>query len=108
MVRERIAVVATDGVSVDEHLGKAEHFLIYDLDVQMALVEKRVTETLSVGDPDHAFDPDKFGRIATLLKDCSKVYVTRIGEMPAAKLKFLGIEPVVYEGAIADIFFLAG
>jgi hypothetical protein len=69
----------------------------------MTLAEDRPTETLSVGDPDHPFDPDKFGRIAALLKDCSKVYVTQIGEVPATKLNALGIEPVVYSGAIADI-----
>jgi hypothetical protein len=37
------------------------------------------------------------------LKDCKKVYVTKIGERPATELKALGIEPVVYQGAIADI-----
>jgi len=66
-------------------------------------VEERATETLSVGDPDHLFDPDKFGRIAALIKDCCKIYVTQVGEVPAEKLKALGIEPVVYSGAIADI-----
>jgi len=99
----RIAAVSTDGRNVDQHFGKADRFLIYDLDDQMTLVEERPTETLSVGDPDHPFDPDKFGRIAALLKDCSKVYVTQIGELPAARLDALGIEPVVYRGAIADL-----
>jgi hypothetical protein len=66
-------------------------------------VEDRPTESLSVGDPDHPFDADKFSRIAALLKDCSKVYVTQIGETPAAKLKAMGIEPVVYQGPIAGI-----
>lgn len=99
----RIAVVSTDGLKVDDHFGKANRFLIYDLDDQIAPVEERATETLSVGDPDHPFDPDKFGRIAALIKDCCKVYVTQVGEVPAAKLKALGIEPVIYSGAIADI-----
>jgi nitrogen fixation protein NifX len=103
MKSTRIAVVSTDGLKVDDHFGKANRFLIYDLDDQITPVEERATETLSVGDPDHPFDPDKFGRIATLLKDCCKVYVTQIGEVPAAKLKALGIEPVVYKGAISDI-----
>lgn len=103
MKQTRIAAVSTDGRNVDEHFGKADRFLIYDLDDTMTLVEERPTETLSVGDPDHPFDPDKFGRIAALLKDCSKVYVAQIGEMPAARLNALGIEPVVFRGAIADI-----
>ena len=103
MKSTRIAAVSSDGINVDEHFGKADCFFIYDLSNRMILVEERPTETLSVGDPDHAFNPDKFGRIAALLKDCSKVYVTQIGEVPAAKLIALGIEPVVYRGAIADI-----
>lgn len=103
MGKSRIAVVSTDGVTVDDHFGRADHFLIYDLDNQMALVEKRSTETLSVGNPDHLFDADKFARISALLKDCSKVYVTKIGDIPAAKCKQMGVEPVIYAGAIADI-----
>ena len=103
MKHKRIAAVSTDGRNVDEHFGKADRFLIYDLDDRMTLVEERFTEKLSQGDPDHTFNPDRFGRIAALLKDCSKVYVTRIGEVPAAKLNALGIEPVVYRGAIVDI-----
>lgn len=103
MTSTRIAAVSTDGLNVDDHFGKAQRFLIYDLDDQLTLVEERPTESLSVGDPAHDFDADKFNRILSVLKDCSKVYVTQIGEMPAAKLKESGIEPVVYSGAIAAI-----
>jgi nitrogen fixation protein NifX len=103
MTSTRIAAVSTDGLNVDEHFGKAQRFLIYDLGDQLTFVEERSTESLSVGDPGHAFDADKFSRILSMLKDCSKVYVTQIGEMPAAKLKESGIEPVVYSGAIAAI-----
>jgi len=99
----RIAVVSTDGLNVDDHFGKADRFLIYDLDDQITPVEERPTETLSTDDTDHPFDPDKFSRIAALLKDCCKVFVTQIGAVPAANLMTLGIEPVVYKGAIADI-----
>ena len=103
MAKTRIAVVSTDGTNVNDHFGMAERFLIYDCNDQMTFVEERPTETYSVGDPDHAFDPKRFARVSGLLKDCSKVYVTKIGEVPSAKLKELGIEPVTYEGAIANI-----
>ena len=103
MEKTNVAVVSTDGIHVDEHFGKAERFLIYNTDDLATLVADRVTETLSVGDPDHLFDADKFNRIASLLKDCAKVYSTKIGEKPAKELSALGIEPVVYSGAIADI-----
>lgn len=103
MSKIRIAAVSTDGLHVNEHFGKATRFLIYDVDEQMSWVEDRPTESLSEDDPNHPFDVDKFGRIASLLKDCSKVYVSRIGVTPAAKLKEMGIEPVVFQGAIGDI-----
>lgn len=103
MKTTRIAAVSTDGHHVDDHFGKAERFLIYDLIDGLTLVEERPTQKLSEDDPNHPFDADKFSHIASLLKDCSKVYVTQIGKVPQAKLKALGIEPVVYHGAIADI-----
>ena len=99
----RIAVVSTDGANVNDHFGMAKRFLVYDCNDETTLVEERQTESLSVGDPDHTFDAEKFGRIAALLKDCSKIYVTQIGKVPASKLKELDIKPVIYEGSIKDI-----
>jgi nitrogen fixation protein NifB len=103
MEKTRIAVVSTDGIHVDEHFGRASRFLIYDPDENMTLVDNRAIVPLSVNDPHHSFDADKFNRIAETLKDCRKVFVTRIGEVPAAKLKALGIEPEIYKGAISRI-----
>ena len=51
MEKKRIAVVSTDGISVDEHFGGAEHFWIYDTKAAPALVEKRKTEDLVRGRP---------------------------------------------------------
>lgn len=99
----RIAAVSTDGIHINEHFGKAERFLIYELKDQLSWVEDRTTEPLSTGDPNHSFDPEKFDRVASLLKDCDKVYVTQIGDTPAAKLKAMGIEPVVFQGSITEI-----
>ncbi|MEJ2158150.1 MAG: NifB/NifX family molybdenum-iron cluster-binding protein [Desulfobacteraceae bacterium] len=103
MAEIRFAVASTDGIHVNEHFGKAKRFLIYDAADQLSWVEERRTEPLSIGDRDHPFDPVKFQRIASRLKDCAKVYVTQIGETPAAMLKALGIEPVVYEGSITEL-----
>lgn len=81
----------------------AKRFLIYDCNDKLTFVEERSTESLSVGDPDHAFDEEKFNRIAGLLKDCARIYITKIGDTPATKLKEMGIEPVIYEGPIVNI-----
>lgn len=103
MATSRIALVSTDEKTVNDHFGRADFFLIYDLDEELTFVEKRVTERYSVDDPNHSFDPERFGRVTALLRDCSKIYVTQIGEDPASKLKEIGIEPVIYTGPIADI-----
>ncbi|MEW5949991.1 MAG: NifB/NifX family molybdenum-iron cluster-binding protein [Thermodesulfobacteriota bacterium] len=103
MPTTRLAVVSTDGVSVNDHFGRAKRFLIYDVDDKMIFVEERPTEKYSVGDPSHPFDPERFAQVSGLLKDCAKVYVTKIGEVPSAKLKEMGVEPVIYEGSIAAI-----
>ena len=103
MDKLRIAVVSTDGIHVDEHFGRAGRFLIFDIDKTMTPIENRPIEQLSENNPDHPFDADKFSRITAQLKDCSKVYVTQIGDVPAAKLKGLGIKAEIYKGAISDI-----
>jgi hypothetical protein len=99
----RFAVVSTDGINVNDHFGRAERFLIFDMDEQLKLVDVRTAEPLSSGDLKHPFDQDKFDRLVMLLKDCSRIYVTCIGDTPAVKLKELGIEPVIYSGAITHI-----
>ena len=103
MAKTRIGVVTTDGANVNDHFGMAERFLIYDLNDKMTFVEERPTVPYSVGDPDHSFDPEKFAQVSGLLEDCGKIYVTKIGEVPCAKLKEMSIEPVIYEGLIAKI-----
>jgi predicted Fe-Mo cluster-binding NifX family protein len=103
MESKRIAVVSKDSINVDDHFGMAEAFLIYDVSDELKFIEKRTSEKLSVGDPNHPFDADKFNRVYEAIKDCSSVYMTKIGEGPAKKLRDLGIEPVVYKGSISGI-----
>ena len=103
MKKTRVAVVSMDGIHVDEHFGKAQRFLIYDMSEEATLVEARTTEPLSVGDPNHPFDADKFSRITAQLEDCAHVYATKIGIKPATELSAIGIHPMEYEGTIADI-----
>ena len=100
----KIAIVTTDGVNVNDHFGKAERFLVYESrDGRMEQIGERQTVPLSTGNPEHPFDPERFSKIASSIADCKRVYVTKIGDMPATKLKALGIEPVIYEGPIKDI-----
>jgi nitrogen fixation protein NifX len=100
----KIAIVTTDGINVDDHFGKAERFLIYESkDGRVEQIGERETVPLSAGKADHPFDPERFSRIVSSIADCKRVYVTKIGDVPAKKLKAQGIEPVIYQGPIRDI-----
>ena len=95
------ALASTDRTNVNQHFGKAEHFLIYDTSGEgLVFVEAKPVTPLSDNDPDHPFNADKFGNIVQALSGCEKVYVTKIGDKPAEELQKAGIEPVVYEGPI--------
>ena len=99
----RIAIVSTDGTTVNDHFGKATRFLIYDLTGTPTFVEERPVTPYSSGDKSHPFDQARFNDVLTALAGCERVYCARIGDKPAAELQKAGIEPVVYEGPIAGI-----
>jgi len=100
----RIAVATTDGQNVNEHFGKAEEFHIFDIaEGNPKFVEKREVTPLSVGDKDHDFDQARFHAVLDKISDCSRVYVSKIGERPADELQRNGIEAVLFHDAIASI-----
>lgn len=93
----KVAVVSTDSINVDEHFGRASRFLIYNYDgAKLRLEEERPSETLSVGDPSHDFDPDRFRKVLKAVEGCKKVIAVKIGATPASKLIENGIEPIIY------------
>ncbi len=99
-----IAVVSKDGVHVDDHFGRAERFLIYDIEGdKQTLLRVENVEKLSENDPSHKFNQKMFAGLLQALEGCERVYCTKIGEKPANELQKAGIEPVVYSGPIADI-----
>lgn len=100
----RVAVVSKNGRDVDDHFGKAEAFLIYELrGGQLSFVAKRSAAPLSTGDGGHRFDYERFQNVAEAIKDCQRVYAVRTGDRPKAELKKRGIEAVAFEGPIAEI-----
>ena len=100
----KIAVATTDGIKVNQHFGMAKAFLVYVITSEGPVKVGQVMATpLSNGDKNHPFDKTRFQSIADALKGCERVYVTKIGERPAEELQKLGIEPVVFEGAISSI-----
>ncbi len=100
----KIAIATTDGLTVNEHFGRAKKFFIYAAaSTKLDLLTVREVEPYATGRKDHAFDKVRFLAVAESLKGCEKVFITKIGDEPAAALKAMGIEPVVYEEAIKDI-----
>ncbi|MBC8318815.1 MAG: nitrogen fixation protein [Desulfobulbaceae bacterium] len=100
----KIAIVSTDGINVDEHFGKAKRFLIYELGKDgVSKLGEIKSPSLSIGDKSHAFDKNRFDSIVEVLKGCSQMYSTKIGEKPRQELEKRGIMPVIYEGAIDAI-----
>ena len=99
----KIAVATTDGKTVNEHFGRAEKFLIYNVTgTKFDLLMEKHVEPYATGSKDHDFDVSRFHEVVKGLKDCEKVFITKIGDEPAGALKAMGIE-AVYSGAIKDI-----
>ena len=100
----QIAIASTDGETINEHFGKADRFFIYDLtEGHLALLMVCTVVPLSTGDPNHAFNPERMAATLAALKDCQRVYCTRIGDRPRAELEKAGFELVVGAGPIAGI-----
>ena len=100
----KIAIATTNGLTVNEHFGKANKFFIYDASsTTLVLLMERNVEPYATDQKDHTFDKARFLEVAESLEGCAKVFITKIGDEPADALKALGIEVIVYEGAIKDI-----
>jgi len=99
----RIAIVSTDKATVNDHFGKADRFLIYELAGTPTFIEERSAPPLSTGDKNHPFDQTRFNEVLAALAGCKRAYCTKIGARPADELNKAGIEPVLYEGPIAAI-----
>ncbi|MFZ5758068.1 MAG: NifB/NifX family molybdenum-iron cluster-binding protein [Thermodesulfobacteriota bacterium] len=100
----KIAIVSTDGISVNDHFGRAKRFLIYEAGAAgLKKIEERAVVPLSTGDPSHGFDEERFAAVLAALAGCSRVYATRIGDRPCQELEKRGIIPVIHAGAIDAI-----
>lgn len=96
----KVAFATTDGISVNEHFGRAGMFAIYELDASgYTLLETRrfsegrdtaVEETKGMGSVHDERVEHKVERVS----DCRIIYLTEIGGPSAARLARRGIMPV--------------
>ncbi len=100
-----IAIASSDGITVDEHFGKATRFHIFDVTPEAfnLITIRHIDEAYSTGDKNHSFNQERFTAIANELRDCQKIFVTKIGTAPAKAFKDIGIEPIEYKGPISNI-----
>lgn len=93
IVSIRIAATSSDGIIIDQHFGKADKFLIFEIeDNLIKLIEER-ENTPICGTNGHA--EEKVNATVKLIADCEAVFVTKIGMGPALTLQDKGI--TVYE-----------
>lgn len=89
----RIAVASNDGVTIDQHFGKADKFLIFEIEGNLTkLIEER-ENTPICGTNGHA--EEKVNDTVRLISDCEVVFVSKIGMGPALALQDKGI--IAYE-----------
>jgi nitrogen fixation protein NifX len=96
----KVAFATTNGVSVDEHFGRAGTFAVYDLNGQgYRFLEMRkfaegrdasVEETKGMGRTHDDLVEKKVNRLA----DCKIIYLTEIGGPSASRLIRKGIMPI--------------
>jgi nitrogen fixation protein NifX len=85
----KVAFATTDKVHVDEHFGRAEKFLIWEIGPEAAAFSG-VVQVKSEGDD----EADRIEARCAGLADCALVYVAEIGGPAAARLVAKKIHPI--------------
>ncbi len=94
--RSRVAVASREGVLVNQHLGEADHLLIYGKkNGTVSLIESRQT-------PDSGDGMRRWDELADRISDCSLLLVSGIGANPRQVLGRKGIEVLEIEGLIHE------
>jgi len=94
--RPYVAVATLEGILVNQHLGEAEKFQIWEKKEEtFRLVEERVA-------PDQGGGLRRWVRLSKTLADCRAVLVSGIGETPHEILSKSGLKPLTMNGFIED------
>jgi len=86
----KVAFASTDKIHIDEHFGRAEKFLIWEIGPESADFSG-VVQVQSDGAGD---EEDRIEARGAALADCALVYVAQIGGPAAARLVAKKIHPV--------------
>lgn len=90
MMSLRVAVASSDGITVNEHFGKASRFLIFDIKYDLVeLIEERNTIPIC---RTNGHVEEKIDETIKLISDCEVVLVSKIGMGPELALQGKGIK----------------
>ncbi|MEQ9356234.1 nitrogenase cofactor biosynthesis protein NifB [Coleofasciculus chthonoplastes] len=92
--RPYVAVASVEGILVNQHLGQADQFQIWQkTDQGFTLVEERLA-------PDRGSGFERWQKVANMLKDCRAILASSIGDNPKEILTKCGVLPVEMSGFI--------
>ena len=92
----KIAVGSSDGVNITEHFGKAQEFLIYEVNQEgdYQLLETRRNDFHQANKQDSSKQHNRIYIIAELLYDVEVVLVSQIGPEAVSTLQEKGIKAI--------------
>jgi nitrogen fixation protein NifB len=94
--RPYVAVATLEGLLVNQHLGEASSFQIWEMDGDSyRKVEERSSASIGGG-------IKRWHQLAKILGDCRAVLVSGVGETPYEILSSAGVKPVEASGFIED------
>lgn len=98
-----IAVTSKDGISVDQHFGHAERFIIYEVNSALpAKVGEREVSRYCTYDPEHPLRTYVLEAILDVLSDCRVVVTAKIGDAPREFLETKGFDIYEIAGPIEE------
>ena len=98
----KAAVASNDGQSINEHFGRARHFLIFDL-VEEHFILAEVREIVSPHSSVAEHDSNAIDRIIEALADCRFVLAGQIGPGAVERLGLHGIKGFTISGSIDKV-----
>lgn len=94
--RPYVAAASLEGILINQHLGEAKHFLIYEKsETGYRFIQRRDAPMVGGGQ-------NRWLSMADVLSDCRAILVSAAGESPKEVLKTHGIRIVEMEGLIED------
>jgi nitrogen fixation protein NifB len=95
--RPHVAVASLEGLLINQHLGEANEFLIYEKKPGNVISKREVKKAPIPGGKDK-----RWKELANILSDCSYVLVNGVGEIPQIILENSGIKILLLEGLIEE------